>query len=162
MTPQRAPTNSFSACWQSKASFVRSIWFRSGSVRSNLVGPILVRSSLVRSSLVRSRALRHVPLHQQVRATQLFTRPRQHGHNANHVIAPVPGALGRQMIEIELDLLGVIFEMNHELPIMALRNRGAVIEAVCRRHDKAIVVIGVFADQIDSSRSLVSAGRTSK
>jgi hypothetical protein len=66
------------------------------------------------------------------------------------------------MIEIELDLLGVIFGMDYELPIVAWRNRGLGIETDRRGHDEAIVVIGVFADQIDSSRSLVNAGRPSK
>jgi hypothetical protein len=74
----------------------------------------------------------------------------------------VPGARGWQTIEIELDLLGVIFRMNHELPVAAWRNGGSGIEADRCRHDESIVVIGVFTDQIDSSWSLVNAWRLSK
>src|ERR1035441_4517543 len=106
MTPQRAPTNSFSACWQSKASFVRSIWVSAielgrtdlGSIEIGSIGlrPIEIGPTdlgsiarlfgqieqgvadghLHRSGGAQSRTLRHVPLHQQVRATQLLTRPR--------------------------------------------------------------------------------------
>jgi hypothetical protein len=66
------------------------------------------------------------------------------------------------MIEIELDLLGVIFGVNHEFPVRARRNRGLRIETDRRRHDKPIVVIGVFPNQIHSPRRLVDPWRFSK
>ena len=63
------------------------------------------------------------------------------------------------MVEIDLNLLGVIFGMYHEFAVRAWRNRGSGMETDRRRHDEAMVVIGVFADQIDSSRCLVNARR---
>ena len=66
------------------------------------------------------------------------------------------------MIEIELDLLGVILGTNHELAVRAWSNEDSGMETDRRRHDKAIVVIGVFPNQIDSSRCLVNAWRFAK
>jgi hypothetical protein len=66
------------------------------------------------------------------------------------------------MIEIELDPLGVILGIDHELPVMAWRKQGLRIETDRCRHDEPIVVIGVFTDQIDSSRRLVDPRRLSK
>jgi hypothetical protein len=99
-----------------------------------------------RSGGTQSRTQWHVAIHQQVRSIQALTRPDQYFHNANYVIAPVPGARGWQMVEIELNLLGIIFGMNHKVAVRAWRNRGSGIETDRCRHDEAVVVIGVFTD----------------
>jgi hypothetical protein len=74
----------------------------------------------------------------------------------------VAGGCGWQVIEIELDLLGIILRMDDELPISATSDRYGGEETDRCRHGEPIVVISVFADQVDSSRSLVDSRRISK
>jgi hypothetical protein len=63
------------------------------------------------------------------------------------------------MIEVELDLLEIIFGANYELTIIAPRDEDLGVEIDRRRHDKSVIVVGVFTDQIDSSRGSINARR---
>jgi hypothetical protein len=66
------------------------------------------------------------------------------------------------VVEIKFNLLGIIYGINHELPIRAWPKCKFCIETDGGWHDESIVVIGVLADQIDASRSLVNTWRCSK
>src|SRR5271155_1604727 len=59
------------------------------------------------------------------------------------------------MVEIELNLIGVVFGTNNEFPVGARRNRDTGAKPDGCRHDETIVVVRVFADQVDSSRRLI-------
>ena len=71
--------------------------------------------------------------------------------NSQHVVTPCAGPLLGQVVKIELEITGEFFRVDYKLPIRPRRNGHIRGEANGGRHDEAVVVIGVFSDQVDAS-----------
>src|SRR5215467_2120047 len=70
-----------------------------------------------------------------------------------HVVRPVIGCLGRAVTQIDFGTFVEIFGMDSEALVRARSNRGPSIEVDRGRKNEAVVVIGMFADQVDTTRS---------
>jgi hypothetical protein len=74
----------------------------------------------------------------------------------------MPGAFFRQFVQVELKLFGKILRANYQLVVMARGNGYPRAITDRRRHNKAIVVVGVLADEIHPARRLKDARRRLK
>ena len=99
-----------------------------------------------------SRANGYFSMHQQVRSTApaagLFQRPSY----TNHVITPRIEAPNRQVVQIELKDIGKFRRTQREFAVGTWRDGGMGVKTDGARQHKSIVVVGVLADQIHSSR----------
>src|SRR5271154_1972957 len=77
--------------------------------------------------------------------------PLQHERDPEDVVRPVAGWAWRRRIEVELARLVHDHGIDSEAPVGPLRGRGQRGEFERRRHDEAIVVVGMLADQIDAA-----------
>ena len=71
--------------------------------------------------------------------------------NTEDVVTPLSCALLRKPVEVELEITRKFLRVNYQLPIWPRSNCYIRREGNCGRHDKAIVIVGVFANQIDAS-----------
>src|SRR5689334_6949454 len=74
----------------------------------------------------------------------------EHHCDTDRVVAPVMFRGAARLVEIKLDLVVEAIRFDLQLAIVARPDRGEDGEVDGRRHDEAVVVIGVFADQIDA------------
>src|SRR5687768_18478774 len=84
----------------------------------------------------------------------------EHHSNTNRIITPVTLRRRIRLVQIKLDLLVEVFRSNSELSIFARPNTCEHGEIDRGGHDKAVVVVGVFADQVDTSGRAKSTRRT--
>ena len=75
----------------------------------------------------------------------------QHSGDSDHIVDPCLIALLRKIVEIEFETPGKLLRLQYELAISARRNSSVRRKADCGRHHEAIVVVGVFADEVDAS-----------
>ena len=143
MTPQRMPTNSFSACWQIFASAtgsngrpeaVKSAWATLTSSAADELKPEPIGTSV---QTTQSAPARRRPLLSSITATP------------NAVVGPVVAAARRRRVEIEFARLVHDHRIDGETPVGPGRSGGEGGELERRRHDEAVVVVGVFADEVD-------------
>src|ERR1700686_5881083 len=78
--------------------------------------------------------------------------------DSEHVVAPRTGALFGQVVEIKLEVDGKFFRAHYELAIRPLGDCH-----ICRKtdgggHYETVVVVGVFADQVDATGSAEHPG----
>src|SRR5271169_3908887 len=93
-------------------------------------------------------------MNEQVRARKLLSLLLKSGGNPQHVVTPCADALFGQMIEIEFEIAGKFFGVDHQLAILPRSNRHIWRESNGRGHDEAVVVVGMFADQVDTARRM--------
>src|SRR5690242_19457963 len=77
---------------------------------------------------------------------------------ATYIVAPVSGAPRVGLIEIEFNFFGKVVRVNVEASVIAGIYGRVGIEVDRGRHDKAFVVVGMFADQVDPGGSAVGSG----
>src|SRR5258708_12664450 len=93
-------------------------------------------------------------MYQQIRSAKFVSGLLKHAGDCEKVVTPRAGALPRQMVEIEFKLAGKFFGADHQFLVWAAgSDRDVSGETDGRRHYEAIVVVGVFADQVDASGS---------
>ena len=139
------PTKSFSARWQSWAI----------SIGSN-GRPLSVRSACAHETSSAAEELRPAPIgtsrpDDEIGAGKAAPAPLQHQRDAEDIVGPVAARGGRRGIEIELARLVHDHGIDPEAPVGPLRGCGQSGEFERRRHDEAIVIVGVLADQIDAA-----------
>jgi hypothetical protein len=86
----------------------------------------------------------------------------KHHRNAQNIVRPCALAVTGQVIQIELKLFGKLFRSNYQFAIRARRNGHTGGETDGTGHYEAVVVIGVFAQQIDSARGAEDSRRRPK
>src|SRR5579863_3713177 len=84
------------------------------------------------------------------------------GCNAQHVVAPRADAFLGQSVEIKFEIAGKFFGVDQEFAIRPGGNPHVGRKADGRGHDVAVVVVGVFADQIDAARRAKYPRKTSE
>ena len=97
-------------------------------------------------------------MNEQVRARQFVAALHQDTGDAEHVITPSAGALRGKVVEIKFKVAGEFFRVDHELAIGSRGDRDIGRESDSGGHDEAVVVVGVFADQVDASGRAEDAG----
>src|SRR5579872_2484936 len=90
-------------------------------------------------------------MHEQVRARKLEPAFPKNRSDPDHIVTPSADAAFGQMIEIEFELAGKFFGVNREPAILPRSNRHISRESNGRGHHEAVVVVGVFADQVDAA-----------
>src|SRR4029077_2308095 len=103
-----------------------------------------------------------VPTHKQVCACKLEPALPQNGSNPQHVVTPRADALFGQMIEIKLEVAGKFAGLDHQLAIPTRGDRHVGQEANGGGHNVAVVIVGVFADQVNASGSAEDPGLSSE
>ena len=82
--------------------------------------------------------------------------------DSEYVVTPCADAFLRQTVEIKLEVAEEFFGSDHQLPIGPAGDCDVCREADGGRHDEAVVVVGVFADQIDAARRAEDSCLTSE
>ena len=147
MMPHFTPTNSFSACW---ASFARSsrpdvdaVEVLDGEGGGDLEGG---RGG-------ESRPLRDVPVDRDVHSPQLVAPRQELGDDPLGVVGPPvflaepKGGKGGALPVLVVD------GIETEVVVLAAGDGHADVEIDGHREDKAVIVIGVLTDQVDSPGS---------
>src|SRR4029079_19136964 len=80
-----------------------------------------------------------------------MTRAFEHDRNADSVITPTLLRYGIRLVQVKRDLVFEILGSNLQFAIRAWPNRDECRQVDGCRHHKAVVVVGVFAAQIDAS-----------
>ena len=93
-------------------------------------------------------------MHEQVRAMKFVPTLPKHAGDAEHVVAPGTGALLGQVVKVELEIAGEFFRVDRSAFDRARGDCDIGGESDGGGHDETVVVVGVFADQVDA------AGRT--
>jgi hypothetical protein len=109
------------------------------------------RSDLDGRGGTESRADWDFTVHQQIRSLQLETAPLKDTGNTDYVVTPSAGTAFGQVVKIKLEIAGEFFGVDDELTIWTRGDRYIGREPDSCRHDEAVVVIGVFADQVHAS-----------
>src|SRR6266478_6937712 len=76
----------------------------------------------------------------------------EHHDDALHVVNPLVPGSWIAVVQVDLGALGEILGMHQQLPIIARGDGNPHIEFNRDRHNEALVVVGMFANQIDASR----------
>src|SRR6266567_4982057 len=90
-------------------------------------------------------------MYEQICSLKFVTTLPKYAGDSEHVVTPRAGALLGEMVEIEFKIAGKLFGMDHDLPVWPWGDRHIGRETDRRRHDEAVVVVGVFADKVDAS-----------
>src|ERR1019366_2061873 len=98
-----------------------------------------------------SRPDRHLTLDDQLCAANGVSRRLQHCRDSAHIVAPMAGWTTREIAEIELPALVKVNGIDTQLAVSALPGSDVGIERECRRHDEAIVVVGMLTNEIHRS-----------
>ena len=106
-----------------------------------------------------SRADWHFAVNEQIRSLKFVTTQLQQASDAKNVVAPCAGALLGKVGEIELEITGKFFGVDEQFSVRPRCNRHVGGEPDGGGHDKAIIVVGVLADQIDAARGAEDLGR---
>ena len=99
-----------------------------------------------------ARAERHVGEDDEIGAGEAPTALFQHHGDAEHIVRPFVPAAGRRRVEVELARLVHDHRIDPEPPVGPRRGGDEGGEFERRRHDEAVVVVGVLADQVDPPR----------
>jgi hypothetical protein len=90
-------------------------------------------------------------MHQQIGSLQSTSMLAQDECDAQYIVAPGAGALGRQTIDIELEISGELVGLDQQLAVRPRGNRDQAGKLNCGGHDETFVVIGMLADQIHAA-----------
>ena len=101
-------------------------------------------------------------MYEQVRAPKLVSPLAKHAGNAQYVVAPPADALLGKAVEIKFEIAGELFGMDDQVAIGPRGDGYIRREAKGGRHDEAVVVVGVFADQIDASGGTKDSGASTE
>src|SRR5437588_7686630 len=80
----------------------------------------------------------------------------QHEYDALYIIAPMMPPCWIIILKLNFDGFGKIDRMNDQFTIVAWGHRQPYIKINRSRHNKTIIVIRMFADQIHAARSAVN------
>ena len=110
-------------------------------------------ADLERGRRAQSGSERNVAPHDEVGADKAATALLQHRRDAEHVVRPVV-TTARRGGRVEVELARGVHEHGVDAdPAVVTRRAGDERRKIQRRrHDEAVVVVGVLADQVDSSR----------
>ena len=102
---------------------------------------------------------RDIALHQHVHAPQPVAGLQEARGDAAHVVAPALLTRRGDRRQIEGRLPAQIQRVQPDMSVVARRNEHARLARDGRRQHKALIVIGVLADQVDPTRSMRQDGR---
>ncbi len=124
--------------------------------------PALIRASADATSTAADE-LRPAPIgdfavYKQIRALKFVAALAKHVGNAEHVVAPRSGAGARQVVEIEFKIAGELFRVNDEFSVVAHGDCNIGREGNGGGHDESVVVVGVFANQVDAAGGAEDSG----
>src|SRR6267143_4175732 len=101
-------------------------------------------------------ALWEVAGNEQVGTGQPAFRRLEHFRNSDCIVAPLAHTGWWQVIQVELGTCRKILRLNDDFSVRAWSNRGPSVKPDRRWHDQPVVIIGMLANQIHSSGSLIN------
>src|SRR5258707_1166935 len=92
-------------------------------------------------------------MHEQVRPEELDSTLPEHCRGPEDIVAPRAGALLGQVVKIKFKITREFLGVDDELAVRPRGNSYVNRKTDCRRHNEAVVIVGVFTNQVDASRS---------